>query len=81
LIAIKKVCHYLKLQALKKKYRKDLRLTLYSKRYFSDAFTVNVNSQEILDKEHKIQLMSTFDLEYDKNKFRISNQIADKETL
>jgi len=66
---------------LKKKYRKDLSLTLCSKRYFSDAFTVNVNSQKIQDKEHKIKLMPTLDSEYNKNKFRVSNQVADLGTL
>jgi len=65
----------------KKKHRKGFSLTLYSKRYFSDAFIVNVNSQEIQDKEHKIKLMSTLDSEYNKNKFRFSNQVANMETL
>jgi len=77
----KKSLPLFKAKCLKKKYRKDLSLTLYSKRYFSDAFTVNVNSQEIQDKERKIKLTSTLDPEYDKNKFIISSQIADMETL
>lgn len=65
----------------KKKHRRGLSLTLYGKRYFSDAFTVNVNSQKIQNKEHKMKLMLTLDSEYNNNKFKISNQVANLGTL
>ncbi len=65
----KKSLSLFKAIGFKKKHRKSLSLILCGKRYFSDAFTVNVNSQKIQNKEHKTKLMPTLGSKYDKNKF------------
>jgi len=70
-----------KVISFKKKHRKDFSWTLCSNRYFSDAFIVNINSHQIKDKDHKIKPMLSLDLKYSNDKFKISNEIANTDTL
>jgi len=65
----------------KKKHRKNFIITKYGARYFSNAFTVNVNSNKIQDSDFKNELKVSLELGTINDKFNVSNNIANINTL
>jgi predicted transcriptional regulator len=77
----KKSLSLFKTICFKKKQRKNFIITKYGERSFSNAFTVNVNSNKIQDSDFKHKLKVSLELGSINDKFNISNNIADINTL
>ena len=54
---------------------------IYGKSYFSNAFTVNVNSNKIQDRDLKNKLKEFLELGFINDKFNVSNIIVNINTL
>ncbi len=77
----KKSLSLFKTICFKKKHRKNFIITKYCERYFSNAFTVNVNSNKIQDSDFKNKLRVSLELGFINDKFNVSNNIANINTL
>ena len=77
----KKSLSFFKTVCFKKKYKKNFIITKYSERYFSNAFTVNVNSNKVQDRDLKNKLKASLELGFINDKFNVSNNIANINTL
>jgi len=77
----KKSSSLFKTICLKKKHGKNLIITVYGKSYFSNAFTVNVNSNKIQDRDLKNKLKEFLELGFINDKFNVSNIIVNINTL
>jgi hypothetical protein len=77
----KKSSSLFKTICFKKKHKKNFIITKYDERYFSNAFTVNVNSNKIQDSDLKNKLKASLELGSINDKFNVSNNIANINTL
>ena len=77
----KKSLSLFKTICFKKKHKKNFIIAKYGERYFSNAFTVNVNSNKVQDRDFKNKLKASLELESINDKFNVSNNIANIDTL